>query len=135
MNFRRYISKKIILRVLTVVAVVLSAALFDALHTGSEKLVDEMHQRSESQFLHSNHVFFYIQVSHFKLKKGADKLFSGLLFAVTQNEFLTKYHNCRTFHLLKAEALKERLPLDRVIHFMEFNTWHHAVQDDYHSAA
>jgi hypothetical protein len=114
-------------------AVVLSAILFDALHEGSEKLVDEMHQRSESQFLYSSHVFFYNQISHFKLKKGADKLFSGFLFAATQNEFLTKFHNCRTFHLLKAESLRERLPLVRIIHFMEFNTCHHASPDDYHS--
>lgn len=124
-----------ILRTLTVLAVVLSAVLFDALHEGSEKLVDETHQRSESRFLHSSHVFFYNQISHFKLRKGADKLFLGLLFAATQNEFLTKYHNCRTFHLLKAESLKAYLPLVRVIHFMEFNTCHHSGPDDGHSAA
>ncbi len=124
-----------ILRALTVLAVVLSAVFFDALHAGSEKLVDETHQRSESQFLHSSHVFFYNPISHFKLRKGADKLFSGLLFAATKSEFLTKYHNCPTFHLLKAESLKAHLPLVRVIHFMEFNFCHHSSPDDGRSAA
>lgn len=135
MNFRRYISKRIVLRVLAVMAVVFSAVLFDAFHEGSEKLVDETQQRSESQFLRGSHVFFYNQISHFKARKGVDKLFAGLLFAATQNEFLTKYHNCRTFHLLKAESLKERLPLVCVVHFMEFNTSHHSNPDDDHFAA
>lgn len=130
MNLRKYISRKILVRVLTLLSVVLLAVLFDTFHEGSAKLVDEMHQRSESQFLHSSHVFFYNQVSHFKLRKGADKLLSGLLFAASQNEFLTKYHNCRVFHLLKAESLKER-PLVQLVHFMEFNTSHHAGPDDY----
>ncbi len=123
------------LRAMMVLAVVLSAVFFDALHAGSEKLVDETHQRSESQFLHSSHVFVYNPISHFKLRKGADKLFSGLLIAATQNEFLAKYHNCRTFYLLKAEFLRKRLPLVRTIHFMEFNASHHSSPDDGYSAA
>jgi len=118
-----------------VLAVVLSAILFDAVHEGSAKLVDETHQRSESQFQHSSHVFFYNQVSHFKIRKGADRLFSCLLFAGAQNEFLTKYHNCRTFHVLKAESLQNRLPVNRITHFMEFNVWHHGSSDDDCAAA
>jgi len=130
MNFKKYISKRTILRLLTVLTVMLLAVFFDMFHEGSEKLVDEMHQRSESQFQHSSHVFFYNQVSYFKVLKGADKLFSGFIFAATKNEFLAKYHNCRVFHLLKAESLKER-PLIQLVHFMEFNTSHHAGPDDY----
>jgi hypothetical protein len=130
MNLRKYISRKVILRFLAIFAVVLSAVLFDALHAGSEKLVDETHQRSESQFMHCNHVFFYNPVNYFKIK-GSNKLFSGLLFAATQNEFLTKYHNCRAYHLLKAESLKERLLLVRIIHFMKFNPCHHVCPDDH----
>jgi hypothetical protein len=133
MNLRKYISRKGILRFLAIFTVVLSAALFDALHAGSEELVDETHQRSESQFMHSNHVFFYNPINYFKIRKGTDKLFSGLLFAATQNEFLTKYHNCRTYHLLKAESFKERLPLVRIIHFMEFNPCHPSGPDDHPS--
>lgn len=134
MNLSRYISKKTIVHILTGMAIVLSAVVFDAIHEGSEKLADEMQQRSESRFRHSSHIFFYNPVSHFRLKKGADKLFSGLLFAVTQNEFLTQYHNCRAFHLLKAESPGERRPFVRVIHFMDFNPCHHTGADDDPSA-
>ena len=129
MNLSRYISKKTIVRILTGMAIVLSAVVFDAIHEGSEKLADEMQQRSESRFRHSSHIFFYNPVSHFRLKKGADKLFSGLLFAVTQNEFRTRYHNCRTFNLLK-ESLNERRPFVRNFHFMDFNPCHHTGTHD-----
>jgi hypothetical protein len=130
MNLKKYISGKLLLRGMMVLAIVFLAALFDALHAGSEELVNETRQRSETQFQHNGHVFLYNQVSVFKIRKGVDKLFAGLLFAVTGNDFLSKYHNCRTFYMLKAESRQNLPPVFRNIHFMEFNPCHHAGPDD-----
>jgi len=130
MNFKKYISRKLILRLLLFLAVVLSAVLFDTFHEGSVKLVNETHQRSDSHDMQAGRVFFYNPVSSFKIRSGADKLFSGLIFAASRNEFLSEYHNCRTFHLLKKEALQERLPFLMMAHFMKFNSSHHSSPDD-----
>ncbi|MDD4191811.1 MAG: hypothetical protein PHI28_10790, partial [Mangrovibacterium sp.] len=130
MNVSKYISRKAITRILAGMAVVLCAVVFDALHEGSENLVKEMQQRSEAQFMYGGQLVFCNPVSPFKLKKGGDKLFSGLLFEVTRNEFLTRYHDCRAFHLLKAGSLKERRPFVRIIRVMDFNPWLHAGTDD-----
>lgn len=135
MDPSKYISKRFVIRMLMVLAVIVAAVLLDSLHEGSEKLVSETQQRSESQFLHANPVFYYNQLSQFRPKKGVDRLFSRLLIAVTQKEFLSRYHNYRAFHLLKAEARRGQLPFVRVVHFSEFTVCHRSTADDDHCFA
>ena len=109
--------------------IALSAVLFDALHDSSDiKVKNDMHQTS-SQQIEASDVLFNNPVSNFKLKTGTDKLLSKLIFTGSRNEFLTQYHNFRTFHLLKAESINKRLPFILTSHFMKFNFCHHSSPD------
>ena len=130
MNLKKNISKKVILRLLLFAAMIASAVLFDTFHEGSGTVADATRQKSESLDMQSSHVFFCNPVSSFKILNGADKLFSGFLFTTGKSEFLTAYHNCRAFHLLKAETLQKRISFLEMAHFMEFNPSHHISPDD-----
>ncbi len=130
MNLKKNISKKVALRLLLFAAMVVSAVLFDTFHEGSNKVVDATRQKSESQDMQSSRVFFYNPVSSFKILNGADKLFSGFLYTAGRSWFLAEYHNCRAFHLLKAETLQERVSFLEMAHFMKFNPSHHSSPED-----
>ncbi|MGD9931558.1 MAG: hypothetical protein AB7U05_16175 [Mangrovibacterium sp.] len=135
MNRRKHISKKLVCRLLLFVAVALSAVLFDAFHEGSVQLEAEHQTRSESHNLEAGHMFFFNPVNSFKLRTGVDKLLTGFIFAASQNQFLSQYHNYRAFHLFQAESLNERKPFLLTAHFMKFNFCHHSCPDDHSLAA
>lgn len=123
-------------RLLLFAAVVISAVLFDVYHQGSGELARQMTHRSQSsQSISAGTEFCVNQASTFRLINGADKLFSGLVFAGSQNNLLAQWHNHRSFHLLKAESI-ERVDLFLLsAHFMKFNCCHHSSSDDSHPLA
>ncbi|WP_423130417.1 hypothetical protein [Gaoshiqia sp. Z1-71] len=135
MELKKYISKTLRLRLLLFFAAIGLAVLFDVYHEGSGRLINELENRSETVNMQNAQVFFYNPVNTFKLLSGTDKLFTGLIFAASQNDFLTKYHNCRTFYLLKAESVNEHPSFLFMAHFMKYNFCHHANPDDYPSVA
>ncbi|WP_163709570.1 hypothetical protein [Mangrovibacterium lignilyticum] len=131
MKVKKYITRKLICRLLLFAAVVLSAVLFDTYHQGSEQFAQEMSHRSEpTQSTISTPEFCVTPLSSFKLLSGADKLFSGLVFAGSQNDLLAAWHNYRSFHLLKADSVNLPNTFLLSAHFMKFNCCHHSSPDD-----
>ena len=136
MKVKKYITRKRIYRLLLFVGVVLSAVLFDVYHQGSEKIMQEMSHRSQSSHSIGNTTEFCVNpISSFKLISGADKLFSGLVFAGSRNELLSAWYNHRSFHLFKAESPNRTNPFLLSAHFMKFNCCHQSSPDDSPTAA
>ncbi|WP_372775794.1 hypothetical protein [Mangrovibacterium sp.] len=136
MTVKKYITRKLIFRLLLFAIMVLSAVLFDAYHQGSETLAEQMNQRSQSsQIMMSTNGFCVTPASTFKLINGADKLFSGLVFAGTRNQLMAEWHNHRAFHLLKADSFNRQNPFLLSAHFMKFNCCHQTTPDDSSASA
>ncbi|MGE4586916.1 MAG: hypothetical protein AB7D05_06195 [Mangrovibacterium sp.] len=130
MKWERHISKKLVLRLVALTAVMLAAVLFDLSHEGSGWSAKDSEQKSRSQFQYNHPVFVSPQASTYRVLKGADRLFTGFLFAATRNGFLQEYHNCRAFHILRVSLQNKRLPFFPQIHFLDFNSCHHCAPDD-----
>ena len=130
MKVKKTISKIQFHRLVIFLAIILSAVVFDAFHDKPERLIDVTSHQAESHDIQASNVFFFNSVSSFKLRSGVDKLFSGFVFSASQNSFLTQYHSCRNFHLLKAERLDHRLPFILTANFMKFNCCHHSCPED-----
>jgi len=112
-------------------AVVLSAVLFDAFHQGNEQSAPNGANSSQSsQMIVSAPEFCVNQASTFRLINGADKLFSGLVFAGTSQSHLSEWHNYRSFYLFKAESPNRNNLFLLSAHFMKFNSCHHSNPDD-----
>lgn len=118
-------TRKLIGRLLLFAAVVISAVLFDVYHQGSAELAQAMSHRSQSsQTIGTASEFCVNPASTFRLINGADKLFSGLVFAGNQNNLMAQWHNHRSFHLLQAESIDRVDPFWLSAHFMKFNCCH-----------
>ncbi len=131
MKIRKHISKIKLQRIVLFALVVLSAVLFDITHDSSKATDNTSSQEQTTHHqLEASEVIFYNPVSSFKFRTSFDKLFSKLLFSGTENGFLSQYHNFRTFHLLKAEAINKRLPFILTSNFMKFNFCHRSTSDD-----
>jgi hypothetical protein len=136
MKVKKYMTRKTIYRLLLGLAVVLAAVLFDAYHQGtSPETKSPVSQSESSQGIVSTPEFCVNPASTFRLIHGADKLFSGLVFAGTRSELLTEWHNNRSFHSLKAESLNRDNPFLLSAHFMRFNCCHHSSPDDSSASA
>ncbi len=136
MNIKKYLTRKTLYRTLLFVVVVLSAVVFDHYHVGSEQLSQAHNHQSQSTELSIGTPEYCVNpASSFRLISGADKLFSGLVFAGFRCELLSAWHNYRSFHLLKAEALQHSNPFLLAAHFMKFNSCHHSNPDDSSAAA
>lgn len=136
MKVKKYMTRKTIYRLLLCMAVVLSAVLFDAYHQApSSQTKSPASQSESSQSIVSTPEFCVNPATTFKLINGADKLFSGLVFAGTRNELLAEWHNNRSFHLLKAESLSRDQFFLLSAHFMKFNCCHHSNPDDSSASA
>ena len=130
MNRKKHISKKLLSRLLMFLVVTFAAVLFDAFHEGPDQLAQTNHQHSDTTDLEASQVFFFNPINSFKLRTGVNKLFTGFLIADSQNQFLAQYHNLRSFHLLKAESLKDHPSFIQMAHFMKFNSCHRLSPDD-----
>lgn len=124
-------TRKMISRLLLFAAVVISAVLFDVYHQGSAELAQAMSHRSQSsQSIGAASAFCVNPASTFRLIHGADKLFTGLVFAGNRNDLIAQLHNHRSFHLLQAESIGRAEQFLLSAHFMKFNCCHQTNSGD-----
>ncbi|WP_430973317.1 hypothetical protein [Sunxiuqinia rutila] len=130
MKRRTHISKKIMLRLVVLMALVAGAVVFDLCHDQLPEQVASQTQDTSEHLFDQSQVAYCNPLSSFKMRTGSDRLISKILFSKGQDRFLSAYHNQKAYHVLKAESLNERLPQSARIHFLEFMICHHASSDD-----
>lgn len=104
MSFKKYMSKNLITRLCLLLALIGAAAAFDVYHSSNPKSAGNMHKTPASDENETNKTFFCNQVSTFNLKTPPSGLSFRFRFACTQDKFLLKHYNLRTFQLMKAET-------------------------------
>jgi hypothetical protein len=130
MNLKKYISKHFLMRFCLLLALVGSAALFDVYHSTNRELPGSNRKTPVSNEAEANKVFFCSQVPSYNLKPLGTDFSVRFHFACTQDKFLLKYYNLRTFQLMKAETLQVLFPMVCSFQSLSFNRVLYASPDD-----
>ncbi|MDP3643009.1 MAG: hypothetical protein Q8S54_07420 [Bacteroidota bacterium] len=111
-------------------AIVGAAAVFDIYHSANQKLTEKMNKIPASDDTEANKTFFCTQVPTYNLKTLGTEFSVRFRFAYTQDKFILKYYNLRTFQLMKAETLHSSFPVICSFHSLPFNRVLYASPDD-----
>jgi hypothetical protein len=130
MNLKKYISKHFIVRLCLLLALVGAAAVFDMYHTANQKIADDIRKIPVQDNSETNKIFICNQVPTNNLKTSGAEFSIRFRLAFTQDKFLQKYYNLRTFQLMKAETLNSFFPSVCSFHSLPFNRVLYPSPDD-----
>ncbi len=130
MNLRKYISKYFVLRFCLLLLLVGGAAIFDLYHVANQKISDNVRKIPSSNETDSNKIFFCNQLPTYNLKVSANDFTIRFRLSVSQDKYLLKYYNLRTFQLMKAETVHCFVPSVCSFHSLPFNRVLYASPDD-----
>ena len=130
MNLKKYISKHFIIRLCLLLALVSAAAVFDMYHSVNQKLANNIRRIPSHDDAGSGKTFYFNQIPSFNLKTSSTEFSIPFRFAFTQDKFLLKHYNLRTFQILKAEQINSMFSTIGASHFLPFNRVLYASPDD-----
>lgn len=130
MSLKKYLSKSIIMRLTLLLALVAAAAIFDIYHSSGQKIAEHIHKIPAPDESDSNNTFFCNQVPSYNLKTLGTEFSVRFRFAFTQDKFLLKHYNLRTFQLMKADALQSSFTSISLFHSLPFNRVLYPSPDD-----
>lgn len=130
MVLNKYISKHFLLRLCLLISLIGTAAMFDMYLANNQKLTDSITKIPAPEDVDTGKMFFCNQVNTYNLKTPAGEFSVRFKLAYTQNKFLLKHFNLRTFQLMKAESLHSFFPVVCSFHSLPFNRVLYASPDD-----
>lgn len=130
MNLKKYISKHSLLRLCLLIAMVCAAAVFDMYNATNQKLAGTNTKTPAQNDFEAGKMFLFNQVNTFNLKTMAGEYFVRFRFACTQDKFLLKHYNLRTFQLMKAESSHSFATAACSFHSLPFNRVIYSSPDD-----
>ena len=124
------ISKKTIVR-LTVLAVLAGAAyFFDYYFENNPEKVAQLETSHSAESKTQGNFIFYELTRSLNAKQNLHKFPIRFIQSRIHDKFLQKYHQLRNYHVLKAESIKQKVPLVFLIHFVVFRDDHSTLPDD-----
>lgn len=126
----KYLSKHFISRFCLLLLLVAAAAVFDMYHVSNQKLADSLSKAPAKKDIDGCKMFFCNQVNTYNLKTPAGESSVRFRLAYTQDKFLVKHYNLRTFQLMKAESLHSFFPVICSLHSLPFNRVLYSSPDD-----
>lgn len=130
MIFKKYISKQLILRLCLLIALIGSAAGFDMYLASHQKLAGLITKIPTREDVDAGKMFFCNQINTYDLKTPAGEFSVRFRRAYTQDKFLLKHYNLRTFQMMKAESLHTFFPALCSFHSLPFNRVLYSSPDD-----
>jgi len=128
-KIKKFISKPLIIRLSLLIALISAAALFDMYHTPDHFLAGKTAKAPASDDANSK-VFLCSQIPSNTLKTSGTDFVIRFRFACTQNKFLLKHYNLRTFQMMKAEMVHSFFPSVSSFHSLPFNRVLYSSPDD-----
>jgi hypothetical protein len=130
MNLKKYLTKHTIIRLCLMLALVSAAVVFDVVHSAERKTTGSTRRIPIRDDSDGNKLFFCNQVPTFNLKTSVNLYSVRLRFLCTQDKFILKYYNLRTFQLMKAETVHSFVPAVSMFHSLPFNRVLYESPDD-----
>lgn len=121
MVFKKYCSKQFILRLCMLIALLSSAALFDMYHAANQKSMGSQTKSPTQDQAEGLKMFVCNQINTYNLKTPSNEFSIRFKLAYTQDKFLLKHYNLRTFQMMKAESLHTSFPVLCSFHSLPFN--------------
>jgi hypothetical protein len=129
MDWKKYMSKNFVVRLCLLLVLVGAAAIFDMVHA-SDHSTEKSSKSPVSDETATNKAFFCNQVPSFNLKTSFTEFSIRCRFASTQDKFLIKYYNLRTFQSMKAEAIHSSFTVLCQFHSLPFSRVLYSSPDD-----
>ena len=129
MQLKKYISRKILVRVGLFLAIVAAAFVFDAYHQSNQKIADDVKDQPGSKDVQTGGVLFYSQLNSFGQKVQENESPSRSDFAARFNNLLFKdqsWHNSRALD----PGLRICSCANQSFHYIIFNRIYHRSPDD-----
>lgn len=130
MIFKKYMSKHSLLRLCLLIALIGAAAMFDIYHATNQKFADTIRKIPVSKDIDAGKMFFCNQVNTYNIKTAAGDFSFRFRFFCTQDKFLLKHYNLRTFQLMKAESVHSFFPVICSFHSLPYNRVLYSSPDD-----
>jgi len=130
MNLKKYLTKHMVLRLCLMFALVSAAAVFDMVHSSDRNITGSIRRIPVRDDTDTNKLFFCNQVPNFNLKTSVNLYSVRLRFLCTQDKFILKYYNLRTFQMMKAETSHSFIPAVSMFHSLPFNRVLYESPDD-----
>ena len=130
MDIRKYISKKLLLRLAFFAAIIGVATLFDLyFENNPEKLKVIQTESADNTDVQSN-AYFVTQTNTFDVKTSSQKNTGRKLQVQSHAKFVQKYYQLRNFQVLKAEVQTQTSPLILSYHYLVFKNYFFSAPDD-----
>ena len=130
MNLKKYISKHFIMRLCLLFLLVSGAAVFDIYHVANQKLADNVRKNPASNNTENSQLFLCNQLPTYNLKTAGSDFTVRFRLSYSQDKFLLKHYNLRTFQMMKAETVHSFFPSVSSFHSLPFNRVLYASPDD-----
>lgn len=130
MDFKKYMSKHFLLRLCLLLTLVSAAAVFDMYHANNQNFADKSMKTPANKDVDADKMFFCNQVNPNYLKTAAGEFAVRFRFFCTQDKFLLKHYNLKTFQLMKAESMRSFFPVVCSFHSLPFNRELYSSPDD-----
>jgi hypothetical protein len=130
MNFKKKISKKVVLKLALFVAVIGLATLFDHYFDKNTAEAKEIENSASKENQDQKSLIFISQSSNIVVKTTVEKTISRKLQLKSQDKFIQKYYQLRNYQVLKAEVQTQTTPLISTYHYLAFKNYFYSVPDD-----
>jgi len=130
MDFKKKISKKVVLKLALFVAVIGLATLFDHFFDKNTAEAKEIEASSSRENQEQKSIFLISQTPNFGVKTLAEKTIPRKLQLKSQDKFIQKYYQLRNYQVLKAEVQTQTTPLISTYHYLAFKNYFYSVPDD-----
>ena len=130
MNLKKYMTKQLVVRLCLMLALVSAAAVFDRFHSAERNIAGSLRRIPAQEDSGTNKIFICNQVPTFNLKTSVNLYSARVRFLCTQDKFILKYYNLRTFQLMKAETSHSFSPALSSYHSLPFNRVLYESPDD-----
>lgn len=131
MDFRKKISKKLVLKLALFVAVMCLAGVFDVYIDQNAEAVKEIKSESKDDTKEQHSVYFIAQNNFVAAKTSVQKNFNRKLQLKSHDKFIRKYHQLRNNQVLKAEVQPQTTPLIDSYHYLAFQNYFFSDPDEH----
>lgn len=130
MDFKKKISKKIVLKLALFVAVIGLATLFDHYFDKNSEEAKEIEASSSKENQDHKTLVFISQSLNIGVKTTVEKTVPRKFQLKSQDKFIQKYYQLRNYQVLKAEVQTLTTPLISTYHYLAFKNYFYSVPDD-----
>ncbi len=130
MILKKYMTKHLLMRLCLMLALIGAAAVFDMYHAANQKLSEKIRKIPVPDEAENQKIYICPQVTSYNLKTPATEFSIRFKYACSEDKFLLKHYNLRTFQIMKAESVQSSFPMICSFHSLPFNRVLYSSPDD-----